>query len=233
MNILTLIAVATAPGFAIGLFIYLSDKYEKEPILLLTKSFGFGVLSALLTLGLSTLLYFLIPPFDSTLSDQFMHAFLAVALIEEFSKYIFLRYAIFPNKEFNEPFDGIVYAVFVGMGFATFENILYVLDGGMDVAISRMFTAVPAHGTFGVLMGYFMGNAKIKYKNPRWGLLGLLAAVLFHGSYDFFLFISHIPGIYVGTLFALVLGIYFSRKAIRMHQNNSPFRKKPKQEEPL
>lgn len=99
-------------------------------------------------------------PDDYSIFQQFIKAFFVVALIEEFSKYIFVRFYSQPKKYFNEPFDGIVYAVMVSMGFAAIENIAYVSQGGMGTAIVRAFTAVPAHATFAVLMGYFMGLAK-------------------------------------------------------------------------
>ena len=97
---------------------------------------------------------------DMSISQQFIKAFIVVALVEEFSKYIIVKYYAQNNREFNEPFDGIVYAVMVSMGFAALENVLYVYQYGSSTGITRAFTAVPAHATFGILMGYFMGKAK-------------------------------------------------------------------------
>ena len=152
MNFLILLAIALAPGVAIGVYIYLKDKHEKEPIGLLIKSFFFGILSTLVTLMISGAVTPFVIIDELDLSDQAIHAFLLVALVEEFSKFIFVRGILYRNKNFNEPFDGIVYAVMVGMGFATFENIFYVIEGGIEVAVIRMFTAVPAHATFAILM---------------------------------------------------------------------------------
>jgi RsiW-degrading membrane proteinase PrsW (M82 family) len=70
---------------------------------------------------------------------------------------------LYNNKNFNEPFDGIVYAVIVSMGFATIENIIYVFQYGFATGILRLFTAVPAHAAFGILMGYFLGKAKFTH----------------------------------------------------------------------
>ena len=159
MNILFLLAIATAPGVAIGLYIYLKDKHEREPIGLLIKAFMYGMLSTLLTFIISIPISSMIPIDEQDIGEQAIHAFLLVALIEEFSKFVFLRGVLYRNKNFNEPFDGIVYSVMVGMGFATLENILYVSDGGVGTAILRMFTAVPAHASFAILMGYFLGKA--------------------------------------------------------------------------
>ncbi|MCK6618664.1 MAG: PrsW family glutamic-type intramembrane protease, partial [Cyclobacteriaceae bacterium] len=84
------------------------------------------------------------------------HAFAVVAFLEELSKFVFIRGILYHNKNFNEPLDGIVYAVMVGMGFATAENMIYVWHGGGGTAIMRMFSAIPAHALFAILMGYWL-----------------------------------------------------------------------------
>lgn len=223
MSLLALLAIAMAPGVAIGVYIYLKDQHEKEPISLLVKSFFYGVFSTFVTLFISGIISQFVAINDRDVSEQAVHAFLIVALVEESSKFIFVRGILYRNKNFNEPFDGIVYAVMVSMGFATFENIFYVADGGLSVALTRMFTAVPAHATFGVLMGYFLGKAKFEHKKSYYAFHALGIATLFHGAYDYFLFISFVPGIWLGAMASLILGIYLSRKAIRIHQSASPF----------
>ena len=123
MDILTLLAISSAPGACIVLYIYLKDKHEKEPVGLLVKSFLYGMLSILVTLVLSTPLELFLPTDEQNISQQAVHAFILVALVEEFSKFIFVRGILYNNPHFNEPFDGIVYSVMVGMGFATVEYI--------------------------------------------------------------------------------------------------------------
>ena len=98
-----------------------------------------------------------------------------------------------------------MYAVMVSMGFAATENIIYVLNGGLGVAIVRAFTAVPAHATFAILMG-------------------LLLAILFHGAYDFFLFIDFVPGIWIGAFVSLIVGIILAHRAMVLHQRASYFK---------
>jgi RsiW-degrading membrane proteinase PrsW (M82 family) len=205
----------------------LKDKHEREPISLLLISFLYGALSTLVTLLISWPVHAHFVFEKDNVFDQFINAFFGVALIEEFSKFIFIRFILYRNKNFNEPFDGIVYALMVSMGFATLENVLYTFNYGFETGVLRMFTAVPAHATFGILMGYFLGKAKFDHKNE--GLLALLAlsiATLFHGAYDYFWFISYIPGIWVGAIASLVMGVWLSKVAIRIHQQVSPFSKK-------
>jgi RsiW-degrading membrane proteinase PrsW (M82 family) len=223
MHALTIIGLALAPGLAISLFIYLKDKHEREPFWLLMLSFSYGIGSTLIT-------YLIAWPFESLIvfkenfSDQFVNAFFKVALIEEFSKFIFIRFILYRNKNFNEPFDGIVYAVMVGMGFATLENLLYAYQYGFATAVIRMFTAVPAHAMFAVLMGYYLGKAKFTHSRELYySMLALLVAILFHGLYDYFWFVSFVPGIWIGAIVSLVVASIFCRRAIRLHQQASPF----------
>lgn len=228
MNLIELLGIVLAPGVAIMLFIYLKDKHEREPLPLLLISFFYGTLSAVVTMAVSLPLNFLIILKEDDVVHQFVEAFFKVALIEEFSKFFFVRFILYKNKNFNEPFDGIVYAVMVSMGFATLENFFYVFDYGLKVGLLRMFTAVPAHATFGVMMGYFLGKGKfIHHREFYYSMLALSVATLFHGAYDYFWFIGRVTGvwtgIWIGALLALVVGLVLSRNAIRLHQQASPF----------
>jgi RsiW-degrading membrane proteinase PrsW (M82 family) len=223
---MNLLLLAVAPVFTIIIYIYFQDKYEKEPSGLLILNFLFG---AIVSIIIVTVLYLitgrLIPITDEfSIWQQFVQAFFVVALAEEFSKYVIVKYFAQPKKAFNEPYDGIIYAVMVSMGFACTENIMYVLQGGFETAILRAFTAVPAHATFGILMGFYMGKAKFSNNRIMLNITGLFLAVLFHGAYDFFLFIGFIPGISIGAFISLIIGVILSRKAIKRHQENSHFK---------
>jgi RsiW-degrading membrane proteinase PrsW (M82 family) len=223
-----LLAIALAPGFAIMLFIYLKDKHEREPLSLLAISFFLGVVSTIITLFISWPLdlFFALEKHD--IVDEFYAAFFKVALVEEFSKFLFVRFLLYPNKNFNEPFDGIVYAVMVSMGFATLENVIYVYNYGFETGVMRMFTAVPAHATFAVMMGYFLGIGKFRHSREfAYSVIALLSATFFHGAYDYFWFIASAKGVWtgvwMGAIVSLVVGLVLSRKAIGLHQQASPF----------
>lgn len=221
-----LLLLSVIPVAIVIIYIYQKDKYEKEPTTLLVKMFLLGgFISIIITSILYIIADIMIPlkePYN--VFQQFVKAFFIVGLIEEFSKYIMVKKYAQNHKAFNEPFDGIVYAVMVSMGFAATENIFYVLEGGYQVALLRAFTAIPAHATFAILMGYFMGKAKFSNRKKWLNLSGLFWAVFFHGAYDFFLFINFIPGISIGAFISLILGIYLSKKAIIKHQKNSFFK---------
>ena len=117
---------------------------------------------------------------------------MVAAWTEETFKFAALLILFWQNVQFNEKFDGIVYACFVSLGFAGVENILYVFDGGVGVGWLRAFTAVPAHALFGVLMGYQFGLARF-YPKERYRrlILALLIPFVLHGIYDFILMSGH------------------------------------------
>lgn len=220
-----LLTLALAPGLAIGLYIYLRDKHEPEPIRTLLFGTFCGVLAFFVSIGVSVLITEEMTFREADVIQQGVRAFILVALVEEVSKFAFMRGILFTHRDFNEPFDGIVYSVMIGMGFATAENIIYVLDGGVSVGFVRMFTAVPAHATFAVIMGFFLGEAKINpKKNLMYSILALFSAMLLHGLYDYFLFVSFIPGIWIGAISSLVIAIVLSYRAINIHQDKSPFK---------
>ncbi len=225
-----LLSISLAPGIAIMLYIYLKDKHEREPLSLLLLSFLYGGFSTLITLAISFPIEFLVSLKKGDVVHEFYDAFFKVALVEEFSKFLFVRFVLYPNKNFNEPFDGIVYAVMVSMGFATLENVMYVYSYGVETGILRMFTAVPAHATFAVMMGYFLGIGKFKrHRELMFSLLALGSATFLHGLYDYFWFIANATGvwtgIWTGAIASLIIGLVLSRKAIRLHQQASPFLK--------
>lgn len=226
MEILKLITLTFAPVLAIIIYVYFKDKYEKEPLHLLFKCFFLGVLSIIPAILLEIIAGKLSIFTGTDFKSVVLYTFIGVGFSEEFSKFIFLRYFAFKNNHFNEPFDGIIYAVMISMGFAATENAIYVMGGGASVAWLRMFTAVPAHAAFAVLMGYYVGKAKFSINN-RFLLLvnGLLIAILFHGTYDLFLMLKDYSGLAIFSLVTLIIAIIFSVKSINKSSESSPFRK--------
>ncbi|NSL88023.1 PrsW family glutamic-type intramembrane protease [Chitinophaga solisilvae] len=212
-----LLALAIAPGLAICLFIYALDKYDREPVGLLLKCFILGMLCVVLPLVLQALaLVFGLQETNARLIDTAIFAYGVVGLSEELAKFLVLRLYAYRKKEFNEPLDGIVYAVMIGMGFATLENIAYVSRYGFGTGVARMFLSVPAHATFAILMGYYAGLAKfIPAQRNSLMLRSLLIAVFFHGTFDFFLFTGNNILVLGASVITLIIAARLSIKAIR------------------
>ncbi len=211
-----LLALALAPVTVIIWYILFMDKLNKEPWKMLFRTFVFGIVSIIPAIILEVVGSQYLGPVDNA-GKAWIEAFIIVALSEELCKYFFLRKFLFKRSEFDEPYDGIVYAVMISMGFAALENVMYVFQGGVTVAILRMFTAVPAHAMFGILMGYWVGRAKMENK-PIFNLIGLGSAILFHGLYDLFLLSEYIPGQFFGAMISLVIGLVLARSAMRIHE---------------
>lgn len=214
---------AIIPGLIISYYIFLVDKYDRESFVPLIFCFCLGMGSTIPAIFLEEHIDFL--GFDEgvTLLEAFAFALVGVALIEEVAKFLGVLVYPFHSSFFNEPLDGIVYSVLVAMGFATLENLFYAETYGFETVIVRAFTAVPAHATFGVVMGYFIGSAKFETGGRRAWLLfqGLLFAVVMHGVYDFFILQQVYDGLMGLALISLSLGLYLSRKLIFLHQENS------------
>lgn len=221
------------PGVAICLYFFYKDIYNKEPRINLFVSFILGAAAIFPAILIEQTLSAKV--IDGSVNGVAILAYLVVASSEETSKFIGLRFYSYKQKSFDEPFDGIIYAVMVSMGFATVENIKYLLetDPGSELKLGllRMVTAVPAHATFAVVMGYFAGRAKFDVKNSA-GLLivGLLAAIVCHGTYDFFLFLPRYSFVGMeaanqylayGGFVSFIISIVLCRKLIRRQRNLS------------
>lgn len=223
-----LLALAIAPGIAISLFIYSLNKYGKTSLLRLALSFILGMVATLPPFLIQTLARDVRDdPNRHSILYFAWYAYIIVALSEEGSKWLTLRYYAWPQSSFRGPFDGIVYSVLIGMGFATVENIEYVRQFGLETGISRAFLSVPAHASFAVLAGYYMGWAKKRPRQAPWLMAkGLLIVVLLHGSFDFFLFLKQNTAIrqYLsdgilsfGAFTSFYIAVRQAWKAIRMH----------------
>ena len=169
-NIILLI-LAILPVVLLGMYIYNKDK-DKEPKKTLFKVFVGGILAAVLTVIISILFEYFIPYFsgDSSKYDGFklfLYSFFLIGIVEEFCKWILLYIFSYHDREYDELYDMIVYSVFIGLGFASIENILYVYDGGIRVALIRFFLAIPAHVSMGIFMGYYLSFAKLADVNKR------------------------------------------------------------------
>ena len=188
-----LIASAVLPAIFLLRRVYRADRLEKEPRGLLRSLVLYGILATLIAGAaeeLGALLLTLFLPTDTALFRVLFY-FVLVGGAEEGCKFFLLRRRTWNEPEFNCLFDGVVYAVFVSLGFALWENIRYVFQYGLSTALLRAVTAVPGHACFGVFMGVWYAQAR------RLALLGdgegsrralrlsLLVPLLLHGVYDY------------------------------------------------
>jgi len=182
----SLLAVsAIAPSALLVWYFHTRDLYPEPPRILWT-TFALGVLSVLPVLMVGVPVHLLVNGIEAPVIRGFLEAFFVAAIPEEFFKLAILLLYSMRRVEFDEPMDGIVYGVVASLGFATFENVLYVFEGGLGVAVSRAFSAVPFHAFAGAILGYYVGQAKF-HPEEKWLLIvkGYAAVMLLHGLYDF------------------------------------------------
>ncbi len=230
MNLLML-AAAVAPAAWLMKKVYDLDTIEKEPTNLLLRLLLLGVLSTVPAIFLEWVVGSVLKAaFDGTgIIFAFAQSFLGVALIEEGCKYFFLRWGAWKRPEFNCRFDGVVYAVFVSLGFALLENINYVFTFGLQVALSRALLAVPMHAVCGVYMGIWMGEAMLQQHRGQTQFVkanlskSLWIPVLLHGIYDGCLILGTQTSVLVFMAFVVILFIYTLKRVRTFAQQDQYF----------
>lgn len=231
MDKLLLLFISVFPVVVIGRLIYIRDK-DKEPFSLLFKLFLGGIGSCFLVLFISLVISIFCPVFQISMQslnlfNLFLYIFIFIGLLEEFSKWFFVYIISYNNKFFDRIYDMIVYCVFVSLGFACLENILYVFDRGFTVGVIRALLAVPGHACDGVFMGYYLGLSKYhllhgnKKEMNKNKLLSILVPALLHTFYDFCLFSGRIIFLVLFLIFIIVLYVKSIKKVNIISSKNS------------
>jgi len=177
---------ALVPSILLAWFFYSRDM-RREPARAVWATFGLGVLSIVPTLFVAMpIMSYVVPHFGHPLAIGPGEAFLAAALPEEFFKFSVLYWYARRRRWFDEPMDGVVYGAIASLGFATFENVMYCLQGNLLTAVMRAATSVPGHAFWGAMMGYYVGVARFSPPSARAALLrrALGWPILLHGLYD-------------------------------------------------
>lgn len=190
---INLLIISIAPSIAFLIWIYLKDKYEKEPILFLIKLFFIGMIISIPILLVEEILLYI--NLDNIYLNRAYIAFIVASSSEEILKATPLIIYTIKNRHFTEKLDGIIYSVFISLGFATIENIIYIVYGNntqvFELGFSRAFISIPAHIMFAITMGYYLSlykftNEDKKLKN-KYLIKSILIPILLHGVFDFIL----------------------------------------------
>lgn len=229
-----LLFLAILPVLLILLFVYNKDK-DKEPLHLLLVLFVSGFGSCILVLLLSYIMEMIIPFLSKNLAEMsfielLFYAFISVALIEELCKWVMVRFIGYNHKEFDEIYDIIVYSIFVSLGFAFVENILYVMSNvKLLTAILRAVSAVPAHACDAIFMGYYLSIAKQyaerndKEEEKKNMFLSIIVPTVLHGIYDFCIMSNYTILLLVFLIFVIFLYVISIRKLKFMAEANRKF----------
>ncbi len=188
-----LIAAAVIPAIVLLKYIYNKDKLEHEPSGLLRSLVLYGAISTAIAAVLEVVGSAILSMFfeEGSLAYNLVMFFCIVGFAEEGAKYLVMKKRTWNEPAFNCTFDGVVYATYVSLGFALWENISYVISFGFATAVVRAITAVPGHACFGVFMGAYYGAAKYMEKqgnaeeSKKLRRLAVILPALIHGLYDF------------------------------------------------
>lgn len=234
-----LASLAILPVLIILLIVYFRDR-NKEPMSLLIKLFLGGFLSCVLTLIISGILEMFFPFMSGNLASKtfietLLYAFFGVALVEEFSKWLMTYLIGYHNKEFDELYDGMVYAIFVSLGFAFVENILYIFQtASINTALLRAVSAVPSHACDAIFMGYYLSMAKryalrgMREQETKNIWLSILIPAVLHGIYDFCLMSGYMILVAVFIVFVVILYILSIGKLKHLSNHNKKIKFKNK-----
>lgn len=191
MDLLRLIIIAITPGIALAMGLYLTDRYDREPVRLLLRLFLYGMLAAVPTIVVERFLSN-VNIFRGILSAAWT-AYIVAGFTEEFFKRLVVMRLAYHHYAFDEKLDGIIYCAYSALGFATIENLMYVLSGydaDPYIGLYRGVLSVPAHMLFAITMGYYLSLAKFspdKESRRRFFSLSLVMPMLFHGTFNFIL----------------------------------------------
>jgi len=177
-----LLVLSLLPGALLLWFFYKKDAGDAEPKTTVLLAFIMGMIAIVPAIILEYAL-------GATREvPRIYETFIAIALVEEGIKYVVVRYWAARQKEFSELYDGVVYAVAISLGFASIENILYVIQGGVGIALIRAFFTVPMHALGAVMIGYYVAAKKYQVPGERGFLVkGLVVPIVLHGAFDYFL----------------------------------------------
>ncbi|MGM9927705.1 MAG: glutamic-type intramembrane protease PrsW [Bacillus sp. (in: firmicutes)] len=183
---LVILSAGIAPGLALLSYFYLKDQYGVEPVSVVFKTFLMG---AFLVFPLMFFQYVI--QTEGLIENDLIYSFFVIGLMEEFFKWFVIMFMVYHHVSFDEPYDGVVYSSAVSLGFASLENILYLIANGVEFAIGRAFLPVSSHALFGVIMGYYFGKGKFSKQKKRYYLfLAFFIPFILHGIYDYILIVA-------------------------------------------
>lgn len=204
------------PVVCFVLWIYYKDKYNKESIHVLLKYFILGIVISFFTIVIENFLMNKNIFRDDT--RLIYTAFVVAGFTEEIMKGLVLFWSANREKNYDEKLDGIIYSIFLSLGFATIENIIYVnhenIMSVFEIAFTRAFISIPAHILFAINMGYYISRYKFEknqVKRRQELFSAFLIPILLHGIFDFILISKY--------KYAIVIFIFYMAILLKMGLN--------------
>ena len=215
MGQLTALAPIVVPVLFWAVYHYHKDRHLPEPVPLLVLAFALGMLAA----GLSALFYeglgllglredagYLA---DTNALTLFTYAVFAIGPIEEIAKLVPFAIVVLRFPEFDEPMDGIIYASFIGLGYAAVENWQYLEYLTTAESIARGFASPVIHILFASIWGHWIARAHLAGRKViRTTLLSVAAASFLHGLYDFIVLLNPRFALPIAALMIIAIWVW-------------------------
>ena len=227
-SIIISLIIAIFPVYIICLYVYNKDK-EKESKKLLTKLILFGIFSCIPAAIIEIIIaqFFNKPEYMNSI-ELLVYSIIGIGLVEESCKFFLIYKITYHHKEFDHIYDVIVYCVFLSLGFALLENILYVLlsESNISVGILRAICAIPGHACFAIIMGNYLGKAKInsinnnKRDEKKNLILSIIIPSIIHGIYDYCLLNDYLIYFLIFIIVLISIYIYGIKKIAKLSSIN-------------
>jgi RsiW-degrading membrane proteinase PrsW (M82 family) len=217
-----LTVLSAVPALGLAWYIYAADVTSKEPFVPVVLTFFLSVFFATFA-GIVNTSFSFVQAFG--LPGFILFFYLVVGPVEEAVKLLAVRLYAYGTERFDAVIDGAVYGAVAGLGFATIENALYIvqttqmtatgtdliaqqLDGVGESITTLRALAGPGHVIYSAFAGYYLGLAKFNRENA--GPLvakGILVAALIHATYNSL--VSVVPGVVSALLGVGQLAAFF------------------------
>lgn len=209
-----------------AIYHYHKDRHLPEPLSNLALCFGLGLLAAAISKGLYISLdplglrYDALALAEDSTAGLLAYTMLAIGPIEELAKMLPFLIVVIRFRAFDEPMDGLIYASFIGLGYAAAENVGY-LDYLTPVeAAARGFAGPVVHILFASIWAYWISRARLAHASIAGpALAGFVLAALLHGMYDFLVLLQPVVALPIATLLIIAIWIWRLHVMHELHQD--------------
>lgn len=217
---ITAAVIGTNAGFLLLTFLppilwllfYLREDRHPEPKSLLILAFLGGMASALLAMAaeLAALGGGGAAIRQISIGENAFLFFLIIGVIEEYVKYLPVKFLVVKRPDFDEPVDAMIYMMTAALGFAALENTLFIfpifqkdLFAGLEVAANRFLGANLLHALSSGIVGFFLARAWFYTRRHHFIAAGIALAALLHAGFNYLILVGE--ALPQGTFYIILL----------------------------
>lgn len=198
------------------LLFYLREDRHPEPKLLLVLTFFGGMASVLFAVIAECVFVQGFTGATCRNGIDYEHTsmfalFLGIAFIEEYAKYLAVKFLVLRSRDFDEPVDAMIYLITAALGFAAVENAIFIvpvlresISAGLEITTNRFLGANLLHALSSGIVGFFLARAWFSPRRHHFIALGIIIASLLHASFNYLILIRGNVSQGVSYLFLLL-----------------------------